>query len=577
MDPDQLSFLKALFYSSYLLLRYSVQRTIINYHWVTKVKIKKIIYLPCKILEAMNRKHNKATIVLTIFVMFVICISCKMNTPSDLSKESIIPRPVSITSAGGYFELKAGADIYIHGESEELKKVGNYLADRLRPSTGFEIDVKSADKMPGSGNIYLALSGTEQKPGDESYELSITKKMVVLSAKSPAGLFRGVQTIRQLLPANIEMSTKQEGEWKIATGTISDYPDYAYRGAMLDVARHFFGVNDVKRFIDLIAYYKMNVFHIHLSDDQGWRIEIKSWPNLAIHGGSTEVGGGAGGYYTQEQYADIVKYANDQYVTVIPEIDMPGHTNASLASYAELNCSGKATELYTGTEVGFSTLCTSKEITYKFVDDVVRELAALTTGPYIHIGGDESHVTKKEDYIPFIKKVQDIVIAHGKQVIGWDEISLSELNPGSVTQYWANSDNAKKAVSQGAKILMSPAAKVYIDMKYDSTTVLGLQWAGFIEVDSSYIWDPATLVPGIRKENIMGVEAPLWTETLTNLEELEYMLFPRLPGIAEIGWSPTSVRKWDDYKIRLGKQSDRFKVMHINYYASRLVPWTDTK
>jgi hexosaminidase len=523
------------------------------------------------------KRNKKATFVLIIIAMVMISLSCSTTSTSDLARESIIPKPVSITSGKGFFELKANADIYIQGESEELRKVGNYLADKLRPSTGFALKVISADKVPGQGNIYLSLSGTEIIPGDESYELSITKKLVLLSAKSPAGLFRGVQTIRQLLPANIELGTKQEGEWKIAAGTISDYPDYVYRGAMLDVARHFFNVDDVKRYIDFIAYYKMNALHLHLSDDQGWRIEIKSWPNLAIHGGSTEVGGGAGGYYTQEQYSDIVKYANDQYIIIVPEIDMPGHTNAALSSYAELNCSGKATELYTGTEVGFSTLCTNKEITYKFADDVVRELAALTTGPYIHIGGDESHVTKKEDYIPFVKKVQDIVLSHGKKVIGWDEISLSELNPNTVAQYWSNAGNANLAVSKGAKILMSPAAKTYIDMKYDSTTVLGQKWAGFIEVDSSYIWDPATLVPGIGKDKILGVEAPLWTETITNMEELEYMVFPRLSGIAEIGWSPSSIRNWDDYKIRLGKHADRFTAMHINYYASRMVPWAETR
>ena len=509
--------------------------------------------------------------------MVIISISCSTTSTSDLASESLIPKPVSITSAKGFFELKANSEIYVQGESEELRKIGNYLADKLRPSTGFALKVISAEKVPGPGNIYLSLSGTETKPGDESYELSITKKMVLLSAGSPAGLFRGVQTIRQLLPANIELSTKQEGEWKIAAGTISDYPDYGYRGAMLDVARHFFSVDDVKRYINLIAYYKMNALHLHLSDDQGWRIEIKSWPNLAIKGGSSEVGGGPGGYYTQEQYADIVQYANDQYITIIPEIDMPGHTNAILASYPELNCSGKATELYSGIEVGFSTLCIDKEITYKFVNDVIRELAALTTGPYIHIGGDESHVTKKEDYIPFVKRVQDIVLANGKQVMGWDEISLSELNPNTVAQYWSSAENANLAVTKGAKILMSPAAKTYIDMKYDSTTVLGQKWAGFIEVDSSYIWDPATLVPGIGKDKILGVEAPLWTETITNMEELEYMVFPRLPGIAEIGWSPASIRNWDDYRIRLGKHADRFTVMQINYYASRQVPWAETR
>ncbi len=525
----------------------------------------------------MNMYRQNASIVPIIIAIVMMSISCSTTSISDLSSEGIIPKPVSVTSAKGYFELKANADIYVGGESEELRNIGNYLAEILRPSTGFALKVISADKVPGSGNIYLSLSGTEAKPGDESYELSITKKLVLLSAGSPAGLFRGVQTIRQLLPANIELGTIQEGEWKIAAGTITDYPDYGYRGAMLDVARHFFSVDDVKRYIDLIACYKMNALHLHLSDDQGWRIEIKSWPDLAIKGGSSEVGGGTGGYYTQEQYADIVKYASDRYITIIPEIDMPGHTNAILASYPELNCSGKATEPYSGIEVGFSTLCTDKEITYKFINDVIGELAALTPGPYIHIGGDESHVTKKEDYIPFVKRVQDIVLAHGKQVMGWDEISLSELNPNTVAQYWSSAENANLAVSKGAKILMSPAAKTYIDMKYDSTTVLGQKWAGYIEIDSSYIWDPATLVPGIGKENILGVEAPLWTETITNMEELEYMVFPRLPGIAEVGWSPASIRNWDDYKVRLGKHADRFTVMQINYYASRQVPWAETR
>jgi hexosaminidase len=254
---------------------------------------------------------------------------------------------------------------------------------------------------------------------------------------------------------------------------------------------------------------------------------------------------------------------------------MPGHTNAALASYPELNCNGKATELYTGTEVGFSSLCTNKPITYKFIDDVIRELAELTPGPYIHIGGDESHVTKKEDYIPFVNKVQDIVISHGKKVLGWDEISLAALRPHATAQYWANAENALRAVEQGAQILMSPAAKAYVDMKYDSTTTLGLHWAGYIEVDTAYIWDPATLVPGIERENILGVEATLWTETITNREEMEYMVFPRLPGIAEIGWTPSEQRSWDEYKFRLAKHGEKFKAMDINFYQSKLVPWSE--
>jgi hexosaminidase len=407
--------------------------------------------------------------------------------------------------------------------------------------------------------------------GDEGYELTITKQLITLTAGKPAGIFRGIQTIRQIV--SNDTISKRQGIIKVATGKITDYPSYAYRGMMLDVARHFFSVEDVKQVIEYIAYYKMNIMHLHLSDDQGWRIEIKSWPNLTAHGGSTQVGGGKGGFYTQEQYKDIVKYASDRYITIVPEIDMPGHTNAALASYPELNCNGKATELYTGTEVGFSSLCTKKEITYKFIDDVVKEISEMSPGPYFHIGGDESHVTKVEDYIPFINRVQDIVTAHGKQVIGWDEIALSSLKPNSIAQWWANVSNAQKAVSQGAKVLMSPAVKAYLDMQYDSTSPLGLHWAAYIEVDEAYKWDPATMVPGIGKESIIGIEGALWTETITNLDEIEYMVFPRLPGYAEIGWTPASMRNWDEYKYRLAKQAEYFKAMDINYYPSKRVPW----
>ena len=318
----------------------------------------------------------------------------------------------------------------------------------------------------------------------------------------------------------------------------------------------------------------MNYLHIHLTDDQGWRIEIKKWPNLTTYGGSTEVGGGKGGFFTQEDYKEIVKYAADRFITIVPEIDLPGHTNAALASYPELNCDGKATKLYTGTEVGFSTLCTRNEKTYEFVDDVIKELVAMTPGPYIHIGGDESHSTKKEDYIYFVDRAQDIVNKHGKIMMGWDEVTEISLKPNSIAQFWAEKDNAKAAVKQNVKVLMSPASKAYLDMKYDSTTTLGLNWAGFIEVDSGYIWNPATLVNGVNKENILGVECPLWTETVTDMDELEYLVFPRLLGYAEIGWTKQENRNWEDYKIRLGNHQARLEALGINYYPSKLVPWT---
>jgi hexosaminidase len=518
---------------------------------------------------------KKLNSILTFLALTTIFsqMACK---PTDLSKENVIPKPVSVVPTGKSFDFTDQTDIYIQGESAELMQIGQYLANKLNPSTGLGIEVKSTTVTPASGNILIAISENDPELGDEGYELTISGKMVKLTANKPAGLFHGIQTIRQLLPAKIEMSSVQKGPWKIATGTIRDYPTYGYRGSMRDVARHFFGVEDMKLYIDQLAYYKMNVLHLHLSDDQGWRIEIKSWPNLTAHGGQTQVGGGVGGFYTQEQYSEIVKYAQERYITIIPEIDMPSHTNAALASYPELNLNGKATELYTGVEVGFSTLATHKEITYKFIDDVIGELAALTSGEYIHIGGDESHSTAIEDYIPFVNRVQDIVIAHGKKVLGWDEIALTTLKPSTVVQYWAKADNAIKGVAQGAKVLMSPSKNAYIDMQYDSTSTYGLHWAAYIEVDKAYNWDPATLVPEIKKENIIGIEAPLWSETIAKRAEAEYLLFPRLLGYAEIGWTPAELRNWDNYKVRLANHGERMKAMNINFYPSKLVQW-DTK
>ncbi len=515
-------------------------------------------------------------------ILVIALASC--NNPEDKkdSQEApsfsyLIPKPVSATTADGIFELTDKSGIFIEGGSAELLKTGQYLADKLNPATGFALAVASAGAEQKQGNIYLALATSDNFKNDEAYELVITKESVKLTAAKPAGLFRGIQTIRQLFPHSIESSSLQKGPWQIATGTIKDAPEYAMRGSMLDVARHFFSVDDVKRYIDLIAFYKMNVMHLHLSDDQGWRIEIKSWPKLTETGGSTQVGGGKGGFYTQEQYKDIVQYAAERYITIIPEIDMPGHTNAALVSYPELNCNekDKNPKLYTGIEVGFSTLCTKNELVYKFVDDVFRELAALTPGPYLHIGGDESHATKKEDYIPFINRIQGIVKKHGKQVIGWDEIALSTLQPNSIAQYWADSANSVNAVKQGAKIMMSPAKKVYLDMQYDSTTKLGLHWAAYIEVDTAYMWEPTALVKGISRENIIGIEAPLWSETVTNIDEIEYMVFPRLPGYAEIAWSQAQGRSWDEYKVRLGKHGLRMTAMGIDFYKSKRVPWAE--
>lgn len=495
-------------------------------------------------------------------------ISCSQAPKTDLTQTAFIPKPVSVTATGKMFTFSSGTVIYV---DEETEATGNYLAESIRQIAGFKPRTQIAEDEPKTG-IYLTLSEEIAEIGTEGYELNIGDKMIKITAQTAGGCFNACQTLLQALPLSIYAGQVLE----VATGKVTDYPEYAYRGAMLDVSRHFFNVEEVKQFIDFLAMYKMNHLHLHLSDDQGWRIEIKSWPKLTEIGGSLEVGGGPGGFYTQEQYTELVNYAMVRNITIVPEIDMPGHTNAALASYAELNCDGKARELYTGTEVGFSTLCTGKEITYQFIDDVIRELAELTPGPYIHMGGDESHVTPLEDYIPFVNRVQEIIASHGKMVLGWDEIANATLaDSTTVVQFWANVENTTKGFEQGAKVLISPASKAYLDMKYDSTTTLGLHWAGYIEVDKAYQWNPEELVPGLTKDKIIGIEAPLWTETVTNIEEVEYMVFPRLPGYAEIGWTAPSARNWDEYKTRLTKHGMRYDEMDIDFYPSPLVSWEE--
>jgi len=522
-------------------------------------------------------KLNKLSLLL-LAALFFAMLSCDSKKEEVNNLNLLIPKPQETTATGKNFLLQQNSSIVISADT--LKPIANFLADILRKSTGYQIPVASE---ASGANIVLALK-EDATLGGEGYELNVNEDKVELTAPTVAGLFHGVQTLRQLFPAQVEStSVVQNVTWNVPTGTIKDFPNYAWRGMMLDVARHFFTVSDVKHLLDEMAYYKLNVFHWHLSDDQGWRIEIKSWPKLTEVGGSTQVGGGRGGFYTQEEYKEIVKYAQDRFITVVPEIDMPSHTNAALASYPELNCqvqvikdvTRKVPQLYDGIEVGFSSLCTNDEKIYKFVDDVIGELAAITPGEYIHIGGDESHSTKKEDYIPFVKHAQEIVAKHGKKVIGWDEIAISTLvSPSTLVQVWAKPDNGKLAIAQGGKVIMSPANRAYLDMSYDSTTKLGLHWAAYVEVDSAYTWNPAAYVPGITRENVYGVEAALWTETIRTRTEMDYMVFPRLPGHAEIAWT-TKHETWDEYKVRLGNHAPRFKAMGVDFYPSKKVEWKE--
>ncbi|MEU5692318.1 family 20 glycosylhydrolase [Actinosynnema sp. NPDC020468] len=493
------------------------------------------------------------------------------------SLQRLVPAPVSLQpDARGRHVLSASTRIYT---SPAAHAVGEYLGGVLRPSTGYPLPVRNTFATPDRG-IALLLGGAPRSVGDQGYQLAVTRSAVTIRANTTTGLFAGVQTLRQLLPPEIEKRDRQHVTWTVPGVRITDYPRFAHRGAMLDVARHFHPVATVKRYVDQLALYKINYLHLHLTDDQGWRLQIDGWPNLTAHGASTQVGGGPGGFYTKAQYREIVKYAAERKITVIPEVDLPGHTNAALSSYAELNCDGVAPPLRTDIEVGYSSLCVSKDVTYRFVEDVIRQLAAITPGEYLHIGGDEAKATTDADYQTFLDKVLPLVGKYGKKVVGWHEFVKTTTDTSAVPQYWGTTTTnavVQAAAARGNKVLLSPANKAYLDMKYDASTPLGLKWAGYVEVRTAYDWNPGAYLTGVPESSVRGVEAPLWTETIVTPAHIDFMAFPRLPAIAELGWSPWSTHDWESFKVRLAAQGARWTALGIDWYHSPQIPWTSAQ
>jgi hexosaminidase len=477
--------------------------------------------------------------------------------------------------SGQAFTITSKTTIQAGGDPA-VRRIAADLGDRIRRATGITLGMPATSADAAAGSVLnLALEPDAVALGEEGYDLTIGAELVSLKARTPAGLFYGVQTLRQLLPYWGEYEALMFQRPRPATLPalhIRDAPRYPWRGAMLDVARHFFSVEDVKRFVDLLALHKMNRLHLHLADDQGWRIEIKKWPDLTAKGGRSEVGGGTGGFYTQAQYAEIEAYAAEHFITVVPEIDMPGHTNAALSSYAELNCQGQAPEPFTGTAVGFSAMCVEMDFTYLFIDDVVKEIAAMTKGPYFHMGGDEVKTLTPAQYRTFVERVQTIIQSHGKQMIGWDEVAATTLLPTSIVQHW-RPDAAHGELGRAPHLILSPGNRAYLDMKYDRDTALGLSWAGLIPVKTAYDWDPAALVPEAPAAAILGVEAPLWSETLANMRDVEFLAMPRLAAIAELGWSPAPSHDWEQFRVRLGAQGPRWTALGINFHRAPEIPW----
>ncbi len=494
-----------------------------------------------------------------------------VRLPDDApSLSDVIPAPATVRAADDdNFALTKRTTISAPGDA---KAAGDYLADVLRPATGFPLRVTSGEDDTADIRLVLREGGDQQ---DESYRLEIARDGVTLSADNAKGLFAGAHTLRQLLPADIERGKTVDREWAVAGGVIEDAPRFGYRGAMLDVARHFFGVDVVKRYIDRVAQYKINHLHLHLADDQGWRIEIDGWPKLTEVGARNEVGGGKGGFYTKQQYREIVAYAASRGVTIVPEIDMPGHTNAALTSYAKLNCDGKAPPPYTDTKVGFSSLCIDKQVTYEFARDVITQVAEMTPGPYLHIGGDEANNTSDADYRKFFSKVLPMIVKAGKRPVGWHEFAKADVPRSGVVQYWrieAKDGPTRRQADSGRRVLMSPANKTYLDMKYEESNPWGNSWAGPVNVRTAYEWEPTQALAGVGDGEVLGVEAPLWTELVTTEDEIERMAFPRMQAIAEVGWSKDT--RWEDFRQRLSGQAKRMTAQGIAFHRDSGVPWS---
>ncbi|MFE7133412.1 beta-N-acetylhexosaminidase [Streptomyces sp. NPDC057638] len=495
--------------------------------------------------------------------------------------DRVVPAPVSVRAEPGtVFTLGAGDAIQASAGSADARAAADLLGSVLRRPTGYELPVTELRPGARADGIRIVLGGANEVTHPEGYQLDVTKDAVTLRADRRAGLMNGVATLRQLLPVRVDARGRVDGPWTVAGGRVLDQPRYAYRGSMLDVARTFLPEKAVKRYIDTIARYKINYLHLHLTDDQGWRVEITSRPELTRIGGSSGLAGVTKGFYTKAQYASIIQYAWARGITVIPEIEGPDHAHAALASYAELNCDGTAPPVYSGfLKSDDGRMCVEKPVTYTFMDQVIGELARMTPGPYIHIGGDETQGRTPAQITEYFRKVSALVIKHGKKPIGWQE-ALPGLTPkGATATFWINGVNNDEVVAAGkagAKIVMAPATEAYLDMKYTPEKPeypTGNTWAGSTTVKDAYSWRPEAVLKGLPANAVTGVAAPLFTDTVFGYDTTEHLAFPRLLAIAELGWTREAGLNWGSFRERLAAQGPRLRQDGVNYYRAPGVPW----
>ncbi len=524
-----------------------------------------------------------------------------LNT-HPLQAQSIIPEPVSWEKQRGNFTLKGSIDIFIPSADDKMRSNARFLSDLLEPLPDVDLSIKTwsdSDPMPANG-IVLAIDDSFAQT--DQYTLDISSRQIIVRGQSARAVFYGIQSLRQLLPPEIEDKQKaaQLKKVKIGNVRIEDHPRFSYRGMHLDVGRHFFSLEFVKQYIDLLSMHKMNTFHWHLTEDQGWRIEIKKYPKL------TEVGAWRketlvghyndkprqfdgeryGGYYTQEEVKEVVAYAASRHVTVIPEIELPGHALAALASYPELGCTKGPYEVQTRWGIFEDAFCAGNEETFVFLENVLDEVAALFPSEYIHIGGDECLKNRwkacdacqkriqdeglADEYelqSYFIKRVADFLETRQKKIIGWDEILEGGLAPSATVMSWRGFSGGIEAARMGHDVIMTPTSFCYFDHYQDDPDTEPLAIGGYTNLRRVYSFNPVPeeLNPEEAK-HILGAQGNVWTEYMKTSDHVEYMAYPRAVALSEVLWSPRKKQDFQDFKKRLRNHLERFDMLQVHYY-----------
>ncbi len=512
----------------------------------------------------------------------------------------IVPRPLKVEIRTGEFVLDPRIQVILEGEDEMLDELGLYFAEYLNRSTGWKIQAVRGPSSK-SPRVQFILDKEVSYLGNEGYILDVNPQTIVIRAGGAAGIFYGVQSLRQLLPPEMEKEKPNVTQCTVPCVRIEDKPRFSWRGMHLDVCRHFFPKSFILRYIDLLALHKINVFHWHLTEDQGWRIEIKKYPKLTeigswrvdrsdVHWNEREPqkpGEKAtyGGFYTQEEVKEVVAYAKKRFITVVPEIEMPGHSVAALAAYPQYSCTGGPFYVMPGGYWPITDIyCAGNDSTFTFLQDILNEVIDLFPSEFIHIGGDEAHKAnwekcpkcqarirteglKDEAELQsyFIKRIEKFINSRGRRMIGWDEILEGGLAPNATVMSWRGVEGGIAAAEAGHDVVMSPTSHCYFDY-YQAKDGEPLAIGGFLPLEMVYEFEP---VPDALADNmkkyILGAQANLWTEYIPTPEHAEYMLLPRLSALSEVVWTDRQLKSFRDFKNRMGYMYDRLSAMKINF------------